>query len=215
MPSNQGFFLSFHDRLHHRLLAWFMARSDGRYDALVEERKRTLLSEVSGTLVEIGCGTGPNLRYFHPDLIVVGVEPNPFMHDHFRRESRKRGKSAALIRGDAEALPFRDESVDAVLSTLVLCSLGGLDTALQEILRILKPGGRFFFLEHVGAPKGTWLGRVQKWVKPAWRLAGDGCEPDRHTQKNLERAGFRSIRLERFSLPLPLVSPHIAGVAEK
>jgi len=192
-----------------------MSRSDGKYDALVEGRKRDLLSGLSGTLVEIGSGTGPNLRYLPEDLRIVALEPNPFMHVHFLREARRWGRPVELILGDAEALPFPDDSVDAVLSTLVLCSVGGMDRALGEILRILKPGGRFVFLEHVGAPPGSWLRRVQRWVKPAWRALGDGCEPDRDTDENLHRAGFREVRLERFEVPLPLVSPHIAGVARK
>lgn len=201
--------------LRDRFMAWFMNRGGRSYERHVGERKRQLLSGISGTLVEIGSGTGPNLRYLHPEVMVVGVEPNPHMYPHFRRESSGwRGRSH-LVRGSAEALPFPDASVDAVLSTLVLCSVGGLDSALKEIHRILKPGGVFIFLEHVGAPRGSWLRRFQQWVKPVWSAVGDGCEPDRETDRNLLRAGFREVRLERFSLPLPLVSPHIAGVAEK
>ncbi|MGW8265947.1 MAG: class I SAM-dependent methyltransferase [Longimicrobiales bacterium] len=200
---------------HGRFLAWFMSRSDGKYDALVGGRKRDLLSGLSGTLVEIGSGTGPNLRYLPEDLRILALEPNPFMHAHFLREARRRGRPVELILGDAQALPFPDDSVDAVLSTLVLCSVGGMDQALGEIHRILKPGGRFVFLEHVGARPGSWLRRVQKWVKPAWRAVGDGCEPDRDTDQNLHRAGFTEVRLERFEIPLPLVSPHIAGIARK
>jgi SAM-dependent methyltransferase len=200
---------------HDRFLAWFMARSDGKYDALVEGRKRALLAGLSGTLVEIGSGTGPNLRYLPSDLRVLALEPNPFMHHHFLREARRRERSVDLILGDAEALPFPDESVDAVLSTLVLCSVGGLDRALREIHRVLKPGGRFIFVEHVGARPGSWLRRVQRWAKPAWRAVGDGCEPDRDTDQNLHRAGFQEVHLERFHVPIPLVSPHIAGTAVK
>jgi ubiquinone/menaquinone biosynthesis C-methylase UbiE len=192
-----------------------MARNDGKYDALVEGRKRALLAGLSGTLVEIGSGTGPNLRYLPSDLRVLALAPNPFMHHHFLREARRRERSVDLILGDAEALPFPDESVDAVLSTLVLCSVGGLDRALREIHRILKPGGRFIFMEHVGARPGSWLRRVQRWAKPAWRAVGDGCEPDRDTDQNLHRAGFREVHLERFDVPVPLVSPHIAGTAVK
>ncbi len=204
-----------HYGLHGRFLAWFMARSDGKYASLVGERKQNLFRGLSGTLVEIGSGTGPNLRHLPKDLRIVGIEPNPFMYPHYRREARERGQPAVLVRGDTQALPFPDESVDAVLSTLVLCSVSGLDGALQEILRVLKPGGRFFFMEHVGAARGTWLRRVQRWVKPAWRLAGDGCEPDREIHRNVEAAGFKEVRWERFYVPIPLVSPHIAGVAEK
>ncbi|MFO8174523.1 MAG: methyltransferase domain-containing protein, partial [Longimicrobiales bacterium] len=198
-----------------RFLAWFMARGGGTYDLHVGDRKRDLLSGLSGVLVEIGSGTGPNLRYLPPEVMVVGVEPNPFMHSHFLRESREWKGRSHLVRGSAEALPFPDESVETVLSTLVLCSVDGLDGALQEIHRILKPGGRFIFLEHVGATPGSWLRRAQRWVKPVWSAVGDGCEPDRDTDLNLLRAGFREVSLERFSLPLPLVSPHIAGVARK
>jgi ubiquinone/menaquinone biosynthesis C-methylase UbiE len=192
-----------------------MARSDGKYDDLVAERKQRLLEGLTGTLVEIGSGTGPNLRHLPGNVRVVAVEPNPFMHPHFLRTATDVGRRTHLVRGEAEALPFPDESVETVLSTLVLCSVKGLDGTLREIHRILKPGGKLVFMEHVGAPRGTWLRRFQRWVKPVWRAMGDGCEPDRDTGENLERAGFRAIRLERFRLPLPLVSPHIAGVAEK
>jgi SAM-dependent methyltransferase len=207
--------LSHRHNLHDRFLAWFMARSNGKYDAMVQDRKRELLSGLSGTLVEIGSGTGPNLRYLPGGIRIVGVEPNRFMHPHFLRAARDRDRRVHLVQGDAEALPFPDESVEAVLSTLVLCSVPGLDRALKEIHRILKPGGRFIFVEHVGAAPGSWLRRVQRCVRPVWRAVGDGCEPDRDTDRNLLRAGFREVRLERFDVPLPLVSPHIAGVADK
>lgn len=207
--------VSFRRDLHNRFLAWFMARSDGRYDAFVGARKRDLLSGLTGTLVEIGSGTGPNLRYLPKDLRVVAVEPNPFMHKHFIREAEARGGPVTLIQGDTHTLPFSDGSVDAVLSSLVLCSVARLDLVLEEILRILKPGGRFIFMEHVGAPEGSGLRRIQRLVKPIWRAIGDGCQPDRDTDLNLRRAGFRTVEMERFTAPVPLVSPHIAGVAEK
>ncbi len=207
--------MSHHYGLHARFLAWFMARKGGTYHAFVEARKRDLLRGLEGTLVEIGAGTGPNLQHLPPGLHVVGVEPNPFMHRHFLSEAGRQGRSVSLIRGRTESLPFPDESIDAVLSTLVLCSVGETDRALGEIRRVLKPGGQFLFMEHVAAPEGSWLRRVQRFVRPAWRRIGDGCEPDRTTEENLSRAGFREIRLERFAVPLPLVSPHIAGRAIK
>jgi ubiquinone/menaquinone biosynthesis C-methylase UbiE len=201
--------------LHGRFLAWFMARSEGKYAAFVEGRKRHLLAGLEGLLVEIGSGTGPNLRYIPREVRVVGVEPNPFMHEYFLREAREEGRSVELVQGVAEHLPFPDESVDVVLSTLVLCSVGDMGRVLHEVLRVLKPGGRFLFVEHVAAPRGSWLRRIQGWVRPVWKRIGDGCEPDRTTSRDLRDAGFREVSFQRFSVPLPLVSPHIAGIAEK
>jgi len=196
-------------------MAWFMARGGDKYDGMVQGRKRDLLGNLQGTLVEIGSGTGPNLRYLPPELRIIGVEPNPFMHRHFLEEARNQGRRAHLVQGLAESLPLPDASVDAVLSTLVLCSVGRIEPVLAEVLRILKPGGCFLFVEHVGAPEGTWLRRVQRWVKPVWRRIGEGCEPDRNTGQFLHAAGFQHVSFSRFSLPLPLVAPHIAGVAWK
>jgi len=207
--------LSDHYGLHNRFLAWFMAREGGKYSALVEGRKRHLLGTLTGTLIEIGSGTGPNLRFFPRELRVVGIEPNPFMHRHFLEEARAENRSVELIQGVAEFLPFQDESVDAVLSTLVLCSVAEMDRVLGEILRVLKPGGKFLFVEHVAAMEGSWLRRVQRCIRPAWRKIGDGCEPDRTTEEDLLKAGFQKVSFDRFALPLPIVSPHIAGVAEK
>ena len=201
--------------LHDRFMAWFMARAGGKYHAFVEGRKRDLLQDLVGTLVEIGSGTGPNLRYLPPGLRVVGVEPNPFMFGHYRQAAGEEGRSVELVQGLAESLPFPDDSVDAVLSTLVLCSVEGLGHVLTEIRRVLKPGGRFVFVEHVAAPEGTWLLRVQRAIRPLWRRIGDGCEPDRVIEADLRRAGFSEVSLDRFSVPLPIVSPHIAGFAKK
>jgi ubiquinone/menaquinone biosynthesis C-methylase UbiE len=196
-------------------MAWFMAREGGRYDSMVEDRKRELFSRLSGTVVELGTGTGPNLRHLPEGLRFVAVEPNPHMYGHLFKEAEAREQEVTVVTADAHALPFQDGSVDAVLSTLVLCSVGGLDRVLREVHRILKPGGRFIFIEHVGAPEGSWLRRFQRWVRPVWTLVGDGCEPDRDTERTLRGAGFASLRVERFTLPILLVSPHIAGVAEK
>jgi len=192
-----------------------MAREGGEYDALVEDRKRQLLGELTGTVVEIGPGTGPNLRYLPRNLRIVGIEPNPFMHGYFLREARDQDRSVDLVQGLAEALPFPNGSVDAVVSTLVLCSVGRIDKVLGELLRVLKPGGRFIFIEHVAAGEGTWLRRVQGFVRPLWRRVGDGCEPDRTMEEDLLTAGFRDVTFHRFAVPLPIVSPHIAGIAEK
>ena len=207
--------MAHHYGLYARFLAWALSREAGTYDAFVEQRRQELFQGLTGTLVEIGAGGGRNLQYLPPDLLVVGLEPNPFMHRYYLSEARRWGKRVNLLKARAESLPFPNDSVDAVLSTLVLCSVEGADQALEEIRRVLKPGGRFLFMEHVAAPPATALRRVQSFVRPLWRRLGDGCEPDRATEESLARAGFREVRLERFTVPLPIVSPHIAGMAIK
>ena len=72
-----------------------------------------------------------------------------------------------------------DKTIDSVVSTLVLCSVPSLDTTLKEILRVLKPGGTFLFIEHIAAPPGTWLRKIQGVIRPVWKAIADGCNPDR------------------------------------
>jgi SAM-dependent methyltransferase len=102
-----------------------------------------------------------------------------------------------------------------VVSSLVPCSVRDLPGALGEIRRVLKPHGRFVFLEHVGAPEGTVRRRIQRAVRGPWAFFGDGCIPDRDTGRAIEAAGFGSVRYDTFFAPLPLVHHHIAGVAER
>jgi ubiquinone/menaquinone biosynthesis C-methylase UbiE len=148
-------------------------------------------------------------------LRLLAVEPNPFMHRYLLKEARARRREAWLVRGKAEALPFGSNTMDAVVSTLVLCSIRDVGQALSEIRRVLKQGGKFLFVEHVAAPGGSRLRRLQTLIRPAWRCLGDGCEPDRSTEEELRSAGFSRLDVDRFDLPLPIVGPHIMGMAVK
>jgi len=200
-----------------RLFAWGLANFNVEYEKAIAPRKQALFADLQGDVLEIGPGTGVNLPYYPPGIHWIGIEPNPFMHDYLRKEAEKRGLSIDLRRGTAEQLEVADNSVDGVVSTLVLCSVPNLDNTLQEILRVLKLGGRFLFIEHVAAPDGTWLRRVQQGVRPVWKVLADGCHPDRETGTTLEKAGFERVQYERFSgpIPVPIVKPHIIGMAFK
>ena len=198
---------------YKRLQVAMLATGCARYDRAVEPLKRELLAPLRGRVLEIGPGAGANLPYYAAGVTWIGVEPNPYAHDRLRREAERRGLRAELRAGVAERLPVEDASVDAVVSTLVLCTVGDVPGALAEVRRVLRPGGRFVFIEHVAAPPGTRTRRVQRLVKPAWRVLADGCHPDRDTAAAIERAGFARVELRRLRVPVPVVGPHVAGVA--
>lgn len=193
--------------------AWLMSRAGPRYDQLVRERKQRLFADLRGSILEVGPGTGVNVSYFAADTHWIGVEPNPHMSPHLARAISAARLRAEVKRGIAERLPAEAASQDAVVSTLVLCSVNDPQQALQEIVRVLKPGGRFVFLEHVAAAPGTRLRAVQRLLRPLSVRLGDGCHPDRETWKLIEAAGFSTVKIEHFRLPLGHVAPQIAGVA--
>ena len=192
-----------------------MAHATGPYDRWMAERKRSLFGGLSGEVVEIGPGSGVNLAYLPREVRWIGVEPNPFFHPYLQKEADRLERPVQLKIGLAEDLGLKDGSVDAVIGTLVLCSVDRVEAVLEEVLRVLKPGGRFYFLEHVAAPKGSWLGWLQGAVRPVWCRVLDGCRPDRDTLSRIARAGFAQLQWEAFQAPLPVVSPHICGFAEK
>jgi len=200
---------------YKRVFAWLMAQGSSGYESAVSDRKQALFANIHGDVLEIGPGTGPNLLYYPSDIHWIGIEPNPYMHLYLKKEAERLGLNINIRSGTAERIDTEDNSMDAVVSTLVLCSVPNLPATLQEILRVLKPGGRFLFIEHVAAPRGTWLRKVQSGIKPLWKVLGDGCNPDRETWVALENAGFESVNYQPFEAPVPLVSPHIVGVATK
>jgi|SRR5579875_914453 len=199
-----------------RVFAWALARFNSRYEHFMSQHKRRLFADVAGSVLEIGPGTGVNLRYLMPDRTRwMGVEPNPFMEPYLRREARRVGMPIETRIGTADTLPVVDGSVDTVIGTLVLCCVPYPQPCLQEVLRVLRPGGRFIFIEHVAAPPGTRLRRIQDLVTPFWKRLGDGCHPNRETWVEIERAGFHMLTYERITAPTPIVSPQIVGVAVK
>lgn len=200
---------------YRRLFAFLMARGAAAYERRIAPRKRALFEAAGGDVLEIGPGAGPNLRYYPESVHWVGIEPNPYMHQYLVGAAAEHGLPVEIRTGTADALPAGDESVDTVVSTLVLCSVPDMDRALAEIGRVLRPGGRFLFVEHVAAPEGTSLRHVQHAIQPLWSVIGDGCHPDRETGRAIEAAGFAHVEIARFDMPYPIVRPHIAGVAVK
>lgn len=199
--------------LSQRWLAFVFKRGNKRYERNVEHFKRELLSGLRGTIVEIGPGAGANLKYVDPGANWIGFEPNPHMRPNLLAEARRLGRTVDLRDGRGETLDLPDASADAVVCTLVLCSVPSAETILREVKRVLRPGGAFVFIEHVAAPHRTLLRGIQRILTPLWRRMNDGCCLDRETFSAIERAGFTNIRIEPFRVRFPLVAPHIAGIA--
>lgn len=198
---------------YQRIHARIMEQGKRSYEPLVRERKQALLSVLHGSVLEIGPGAGPNLAFYQPTVHWIGVEPNPHMHPYLYAEATKHGLAVDLRSGVAEHLPAADASVDAVVGTLVLCSVNDVERVLSEVQRVLKPGGRFVFIEHVAAPAGSRLRTVQNVIQPVWTPLADGCRPNRETWHAIEHAGFAAVHIDHFRLPTGPAGPHIAGYA--
>jgi len=205
--------------LYSRLFARCYDSLMARYEEHIAARKRELFAPVSGTIVEIGPGTGVNLQYVKAGSRWIGIEPNPHMHAAIAKRAKAAGVEAELRMARADGIDVGDAEADVVVSTLVLCSVPDLSRTLAEVRRVLKPTGEFRFIEHVAAPAGTGLRLLQSVIKPAWYALGDGCRIDRDVGSAIEAAGFSELALDTFRVPRslvpPWVSPHIMGSARR
>lgn len=201
------------DRWRKRLHAWLMAHGSPALHRHYAGYKEALFSSLSGCIVEIGPGTGVNLAHYPRGIRWVGIEPNPYMLPYLRSKAERLALPLEIREEEAPDLSLPTGSADAVVTTLVLCTVTDVEGTLQEIRRILKPGGRYIFIEHVAAPKGTRTRRLQDLVCPVWSCLADGCKPNRELLQVLEKAGFSSLDYTSFHVPIPVAGPHIAGVA--
>ena len=179
--------------------------------------KQKLLGVLKGEVNEIGPGSGVNLKYYRDNVRWIGIEPNTFLHERIRLRASGTGILTQLLAGRAERLDVLDGSIDAVVGTLVLCSVGDQTRALSEVLRVLKSGGRYVFIEHVAGPLGTRIRRAQETFTPILRRLPGGCSLNCETLRMIQRAGFGPVADERCELPtsLGIALPHISGMATK
>lgn len=202
-----------------RFNAWFFTAFAGYLNHISRHHKRAAYADVQpGRIVEIGAGTGANLRYLPDGAELIAVEPNLRMHDRLRRRCDAAGVPLTVLATGAEDLPLPDDHVDEIVCSLTLCTVRDIDAALGEIRRVLRPGGRFRFVEHVAAPPRSLRGRGQRLIRRPWGYLFEGCDPARHTTDAIERAGFArcDFQHERFrrSLFWP-VNTAIWGIAVK
>jgi ubiquinone/menaquinone biosynthesis C-methylase UbiE len=184
------------------------------------ETRSALISQANGHTLELGAGSGINLPHYTPQVTELTItEPSPHMIEQLEIELAKerRPGPVKLIRSSAESLPCEGASFDTIVATYVLCTTPDPARVLNEIHRLLRPGGRYLFLEHVHAGDGTLLGHFQDLVELPHRYLAAGCHPNRRTQQLLERSPLDVVRLEQGRQPraLPTVRPTIIGIAER
>ncbi|MGH8880486.1 MAG: methyltransferase domain-containing protein [Stackebrandtia sp.] len=181
--------------------------------------RRPSLNDLAGTVLEIGAGRGANFERFAEGIDWIGLEPKRRRRTALRAAAiaygHGHGHAPKILAAPAEAIPLADGCVDAVASTIVLCSVRDLDASLAEVIRVLRPGGRFVFFEHVAAPPGTRTHRWQRVWAPVSRRVDNGCDPARDIAAAIRSAGFARVALDTFRQPMPfgLAVPFIAGYA--
>ena len=198
-----------------RFNAWLLGVLDAYQHRKYGALKREMFGGLPRTVVELGAGDGANLRYLDRGTRVIAIEPNVHMHRCLRARATRYGIHVDVHAATADALPLADRTVDAVISSLVLCTVPDPARALAEVRRVLRPGGRYWCIEHVAAPEGTALAWLQRALRRPWRWLFEGCETHRDIAGRLREAGFASIEVTPFTLPTVFapIRPQLAAVA--
>jgi ubiquinone/menaquinone biosynthesis C-methylase UbiE len=201
--------------LRSRFFAFTYDRfSKGSEEAGLGEMRRDLIAGASGDVLEIGGGTGANLGYYGAGVESLTVtEPEPPMLKRLEQKAREQNSQATVLRAPAEDLPFDDASFDTVVSTLVLCGVDDQPRAVRELRRVLRPGGRLIFIEHVRSDDPH-VAKMQDRMTPLNRFFVC-CDCNRRTLETIRSAGFEVTELEQTQLPKapPFVRPLIVGTA--
>jgi SAM-dependent methyltransferase len=184
-----------------RFNAWFLAALDGYMHAKYAEIKSRLLADAPSVVVELGPGSGANLRYLPAGTRLIAIEPNRQMHGALRRRAERCGIDLDLRCLAGENLDLSTASVDFVFSSLVLCSVDSPEQVLAEVRRVLRPGGRFACVEHVAAPAGSRNYGLQRMVRGPWKWLFEGCDLCHDTGSMLRSAGFARVDVQRLVLP--------------
>jgi ubiquinone/menaquinone biosynthesis C-methylase UbiE len=166
-----------------------------------DKNRARLFADLRGRVLELGCGSGVNFVHYRPDVSeVIAVEPEPTLRERAERAAESAPVRVTVVAGQADDLPLEDESVDEVVCSLVLCSVPDQASALAELCRVLRPGGRLHFYEHIAAKNAA--GRAVQRAADAtvWPRIFGNCHLARDTRASIERAGFRIERCERLRL---------------
>jgi SAM-dependent methyltransferase len=188
-----------------RFFAWLYSRIERSESADLTGCRRRLLGDLEGDVLEVGAGNGPNFRHYPASARATATDYSEHMLWRARETAAGASATIEVRQADAMALPFEDASFDAVVVTLVLCSVPDQVQTLTELHRVLRPGGELRVLEHVRSER-RWVAAVQTVATPPWSLFGDGCQLHRDTATAVRQSAFEVLTEDRPDIegnPLP------------
>ncbi|MBI5133944.1 MAG: methyltransferase domain-containing protein [Candidatus Taylorbacteria bacterium] len=164
--------------------------------SFMDRERASIVSEAKGVVLEIGFGSGRNVPFYSGVEKIYALEPSDSLYGIAEERIGASEIPVERIASGAESVPLPDSSVDTVLSTWTLCTIPGVASALSEVLRVLKPGGRFLFIEH-GKSSSRRVALVQAALNPLWKRCAGGCNLDRDIEALVRGAGFGRVELEK------------------
>lgn len=166
------------------------------------KQREKVVPRAQGTVLEIGIGSGLNIPYYdaHKVSHLMGLDPSAEMWAIAQKNAEEHHIEAEFLEAPAEDIPVEANSIDTVVMTYTMCTIPDVDRALEEISRVLKPGGQLLFCEHGEAPDEN-IRRWQQRMNPLWRKLGGGCNLNRPIPRLLQRAGFQSEDLQTMYIP--------------
>jgi SAM-dependent methyltransferase len=208
--------------LRESLLSMLIPRIMGRLDKEFKRERRALLSGISGRVLDVGSGGGAYLKYLSNPRVVAGhvdvvaLEPNPKLHP-FIRMAGKSLPGSLMIVSEMEDLTVQDnETFDWVILGNVLCEVDDVPHTVDRVSRLLKPGGRLYFQEHVARGRGTWQRSVQDFVNPLWRHVGGGCNCNRESHRLIEKHScWEDVVGWQYDHIKVMMGPMVLGLAQK
>ncbi|KAM9321303.1 thiol S-methyltransferase TMT1A-like [Gastrophryne carolinensis] len=212
-----------------KLFPLFLVRFTVSYNKAMEDKKKKLFSNISDfagsskqlRLLELGCGTGANFKYYPSGCRVTCLDNNPNFQKFLSKSQAENNHleyEGFLVASADNMTPVADASMDVVVCTLLACSVPDIPAMLREVKRVLRPGGAFYFIEHVASmEESSWVRFFQTVLNPTSKLFFDGCNVTKTTWKDMEDAKFSELNLHHIIAPIamPLLNPHIIGYAVK
>ncbi|NP_001072195.1 methyltransferase like 7A [Xenopus tropicalis] len=222
-------FLGIWSVISRKIFPYILAPLMKSYNNVMDATKKDLFSNLGDfagnskeiKLLEIGCGTGANFKFYPNNCRVTCLDINPNFEKFLVKSQAENSHlkfEGSLVASADNMKQVADASQDVVVCTLVVCSVPNTPKVLEEVWRVLKPGGAFFFLEHVAcSDEATWLCFFQRILNPTWKLVFDGCNLRKFTWKDLENAKFSTLKLRHIQARTMIkpVTPHIVGYAVK